>query len=164
MRCIAPRAKLEWAPMPALCYMDAEITPARSLSKRGLWIVMGITIALAAVPVGVFTFMGSPFVLPFVGIDVFGLWFAFWIMNRRVSRERVRVTADEVEVIRNHKPVWVAAPAFTRVEPGEKQIGLSSSGRRISVARDLSPDERRAFAGALDEAIRKARRERYPAA
>lgn len=148
----------------AACYMDAEITPARSLSPRGLWIVMGVTVALALVPVTVFMLMGAHLVLPFVGLDVLGLWLAFHLMNRRVQCERVRVTAEAVEVMRGARRVWTSATAFTRVEPGESAVRLASSGRRVAVARALSPGERRAFAGALDEAIRKARRERYPGA
>lgn len=147
--------------MDSGCYMDAEITPARSLSPRGLKIVMGITIALALIPVTFFLAIGAHLVLPFVGLDVFGLWLAFHIMNRRVSAERVRVTAEVVEVFRAGKAVWTSATAFTRVEPGETAIRLATSGKRVSVARDLSPPERRDFARALDDAIRKARRERY---
>lgn len=148
-------------PMSVVYYMDAEITPARSLSRRGLWVVMGITIALALIPVTVFTAQGSPFVLPFVGLDVAGLWFAFYWTNRKTDAERVRVSSDFVEVLKGKKTVWSSATAFTRVEPGESELRLAMSGRRVAVARALSPPERREFAGALDAAIRKARNERY---
>ena len=73
--------------MSPVYYLDAEITPARSLSRRGLNIVMGVTIAFALIPVTAFMAMGAHLVLPFVGLDVFGLWLAFHIMNRRVSAE-----------------------------------------------------------------------------
>src|SRR5947207_1634628 len=125
--------------------MDAEITPARSLSRRGLNVVMGITMGMALIPVTFFMMMGAKLVLPFVGADVLGLWLAFAIMNRRVSAERVRVSTDFVEVFRAGKAVWSSATAFTKVEPGETAVRLSMSGRRVAVARSLSPGERRDF-------------------
>ncbi len=147
--------------MTAGYYLDAQITPARSLSRRGLKVVMTITILLAAIPVTTFMIMGAHLVLPFVGVDVFGLWLAFHIMNRRVASERVRVSSDLVEVLREGRIVWSTATAFTRVEPGETAVRLAMSGRRMSVARSLSPGERKDFARALDDAIRRARSERY---
>ena len=147
--------------MSPVYYLDAEITPARSLSRRGLNIVMGVTITFALIPVTAFMAMGAHLVLPFVGLDVFGLWLAFHIMNRRVSAERVRVSSDVVEVLRAGKTVWSSATAFTRVEPGETAVRLAMSGRRVAVARALSPGERRDFTHALDEAIRRGRSERY---
>ena len=83
-------------------------------------------------------------------------------MNRRVDAERVRVSSDFVEVQRSGKTVWTSSTAFTRVEPGETTVRLAMSGRRMSVARSLSAGERREFAHALDDAIRRARNERYP--
>lgn len=143
-------------------YMDAEITPARSLSKRGMYVVLGITIALALIPAIYFTVLGAHLVLPFLGLDVVGLWYAFHLMRRNVRAERVRVSFEEVEVLRDEERVWTSPTAFTRVDEFETAVRLSMSGRRTSVAKALSPEERHAFANALSDAIRKARRERYP--
>jgi uncharacterized membrane protein len=143
-------------------YMDAEITPARSLSRRGMFVVLGITIGLALIPAIYFTVLGAHLVLPFLGADVLGLWYAFHLMRKKVRAERVRVSYDAVEVLRDETPVWSSPTAFTRVEEYETAVRLAVSGRRTSVATALSPDERHAFANALDDAIRKARRERYP--
>ena len=144
-------------------YLDAEIKPARSLSPGGLKVVLCITVALALIPITVFTLLGvGHFVLPFLGLDIFGLWLAFHIMNKRVGIERVRVSSETVDVFRAGKPVWTSASACTRVQPGETAVRLAVSGRRMAVAAALSPAERRDFGQALDDAIRKARRERYP--
>jgi uncharacterized membrane protein len=145
-------------------YMDAEITPARSLSKRGLYVVMGITIGLAAIPAIYFTILGAHLVLPFLGLDVLGLWYAFHVMRKNVGAERVRVSSEAVEVLRDDERIWSSPTAFTRVEEYETAVRLAVSGRRTSVAKALSPEERSAFARALDDAIRAARRERYPGA
>jgi uncharacterized membrane protein len=150
--------------MDGVYFMDAEITPARSLSRRGLVIVMGITIGLGAIPVITFVAMGAHLVLPFVGVDILGLWLAFYVMNRKVSAERVRVSSDLVEVLKDNKPVWSSPTAFTRVEPGETAVRLAIHSRRLAVAQALSPGERAEFAGALAEAIRKARGAQYPGA
>jgi len=68
MPCAAARAKLGWPAMTLAYYMDPEITPARSLSPRGLKVVMGITLALAAIPMTTFMLLGAHLVLPFVGL------------------------------------------------------------------------------------------------
>ena len=143
-------------------YMDAEITPARSLSKRGMFVVLGITAALALIPAIYFTALGAPLVLPFLGADVLGLWYAFHLMRKNVRAERVRVSSEAVEVLRDEQQVWSSPTAFTRVQEFETAVRLAVSGRRTSVAKALSPEERHAFAMALSDAIIKARRERYP--
>jgi uncharacterized membrane protein len=142
--------------------MDAEITPARSLSKRGRTVVIGITTFLALIPATVFSIMGAHLVLPFLGLDVLGLWYAFHLLGKAVRAERVRVSCEAVEVLREEREVWSSPTAFTHVEEFETAVRLTVSGRRTSVAQALSPDERHAFAQALDDAIRKARAERYP--
>lgn len=143
-------------------YLDAEITPARSLSKRGRSVVIGITIALALIPATAFSIIGAHLVLPFLGLDVLGLWYAFHLMGKPPPAERVRVSCDAVEVVRDNQEVWSSPTAFTRVDEFETAVRLAVFGRRTSVARALSPDERHAFARALDDAIREARAERYP--
>ena len=142
-------------------YMDAEITPARSLSRRGRAVVIGVTAGLALIPATVFSIQGAHLVLPFLGLDVLGLWYAFHLMGKAVRPERVRVSTEIVEVYRDDKPAWSSPTAYTTVEEFDTAVRLTVSGRRTSVAQALSPDERHAFAPALDDAIRKARAERY---
>jgi uncharacterized membrane protein len=127
-----------------------------------MMVVIGVTIGLALIPAVYFTLLGAPLVLPFLGLDVLGLWYAFHVMRRNVRAERVRVSSEAVEVLRDDRPVWSSPTAFTRVEEFETQVRLAVSGRRTSVAKALSPEERHDFATALHDAIRKARRERYP--
>ena len=108
-------------------YMDALITPARSLPRRGRYWVLAVSIGMALMPVAVFTLIGEPVVLwfivpPFLSLDIFGLWFAFHVMNRRVDAERVRVSSDFVEVFRSGKAVWSSAerplPGSSRARAG----------------------------------------------
>jgi uncharacterized membrane protein len=150
-------------------YMDAVITPNRSLSKRGLMILMGILLAYNLI-VAAFLLLIGAFPAPiFLGLDFAGVALAFHVSNRRARRaERVKVSADTVEVVRQGggEPltVWSSPTAFTRVALQEAdatrraRVELRLSGRTMSVAESLSPKERAAFASALESAIARARR------
>ncbi len=153
-------------------YMDALLTPNRSLSRRGLWLLMGVLVVYNLL-VMVFLLAIGAFPVPiFLGLDFVGLAIAFRVSNRRSTRaERVHVTADRVQV--SHRPpkgreqtVWSSPTAFTRVlveQAGEHdaRVRLRLSNRMLSIGGGLSPEERSSFAAALERAIRSARSERY---
>ncbi|OYX36387.1 MAG: hypothetical protein B7Y99_01180 [Caulobacterales bacterium 32-69-10] len=143
-------------------YMDAVITPNRSLSKRGLWVLLGV-LGVYNLVVGVFLLAIGAFPVPiFLGVDFAGVWLAFHISNRRArNAERVQVSAQTVEVLRRNQTVWSSPTAFTRVTLEDRAVALRLSGRSLDVARVLSPRERTAFAEALERAIAAAKRERY---
>lgn len=151
-------------------YMDAVITPNRSLSERGfIVLILFVTIANCA-SAAVFLAMGAMFVPIFLGLDVLAVIVAF-VASYRAARnvERVQVSARDVRVIRENPShswvVWESPTAFTRVDVETEDeravaVRLALSGRRAEVAGALSPGERKAFAGALREAIQQARMER----
>ena len=156
----------------AAVYMDALLTQNRSLSKRGLWMLLGLLAAYNLLLM-IFLLVIGAFPVPiFLGLDFAGVLIAFRVSNRRARRaERVHVTAERVQV--SHRcdrgtelMVWSSPTAFTRValeragEP-EARVRLSLSGRALSVGASLSPDERSSFAEALEGAIRSARAERH---
>lgn len=143
-------------------YMDAVITPNRSLSRQGLKVLL-LVLAVYNLVVGVFLLVIGAFPVPvFLGLDFAGIALAFHISNRRArDAERVRVSAETVEVVRRNETVWSSPTAFTRVAVADKAVALSLSGRSLDVARVLSPRERTAFAEALERAIRAAQQERY---
>ena len=96
-----------------------------------------------------------------------GVGLAFHISNRRASRaERVRVSAERIEVERHSVTVWRSPTAFTTValegagDP-RARVELRLSGRSITVGDRLSPRERAVFADALSRAIAAARAERH---
>jgi uncharacterized membrane protein len=148
-------------------YMDAVITPNRSLSRRGLAILMGVVVGYNLV-VALFMLVIGAFPVPiFLGLDVLGVGLAFHISNRRASRaERVRVSAERIEVERHSVTVWRSPTAFTTValegagDP-RARVELRLSGRSITVGDRLSPRERAVFADALSRAIAAARAERH---
>ncbi|WP_297507034.1 DUF2244 domain-containing protein [uncultured Caulobacter sp.] len=152
-------------------YMDALIQPNRSLSDRGMKVVLGVVIAFNLVIAVFLLVLGAPPVLPFLGLDVLAVWLALRASARAARRaERVHVTAEAVTVSREDergaRTIWTSPTAFTRVDveqPGEHEtrVRLMIHRRRLTVGRALSPDERMKFADALRDAIRAARNERW---
>lgn len=157
--------------MAAALYMDAVIRPNRSLSRAGMAVVLGVAVAFNLMVAVFLLVVGAPPVLPFLGLDVLALWLALRASNRALSRsERVKVTAEIITVSRENEKgaqvVWTSPTAFTRVDldqPGEHEsrVRLFMSRRRLTLARALSPEERVAFARALERAIKAARAERH---
>ncbi|HEY9233707.1 MULTISPECIES: DUF2244 domain-containing protein [Phenylobacterium] len=155
--------------MDGLVYMDAVITPNRSLSQRGFVMLVGVVTFFNCAAAAVFLAMGATLVPLFLGLDVLAVIVAFLASYAAAKRiERVRVTSREVRVVREtpkaSEVVWESPTAFTRValEVDEDQVvwgvRLAMSGRHASVAAALSPVERADFARALERAIYAARR------
>ena len=149
-------------------FMDALLTPNRSLSSRGFIVLIGIMTAINVVTAAVFVSLGAAPVPFFMGLDLVAVLVAFALSRRSGRRgERIQVSAAEVRVVREARggeveTVWVSPTAFTTVDlagegeaPGDLTLRLSD--RRLPVATMLSRPERVEFAWALHEAIRKAR-------
>ncbi len=156
--------------MGSMLYMDAVITPNRSLSQRGFVVLICIITALNCVSALVFVAMGAIWVPVFLGLDLMAVILAFAASFRAAKRvERVQVSAREVRVIQEtprwSRVIWESPTAFTRVakntlDEAVVDVRLALSGRDLPVAQALSPAERADFARALEEAIHTARRER----
>jgi len=156
--------------MSSILYMDAVITPNRSLSQHGFVVLICIVTALNCVSAAVFMAMGATLVPIFLGLDVMAIAVAFLVSFRAAKRvERVQVSARAVRVIQETprwtRVVWESPTAFTRVATetdDDVMVGLSLalSGQELPVAAALSPGERADFARALEQAIYAARRER----
>lgn len=155
--------------MDSPVYMDAVITPNRSLSQRGFVVLISIVTLFNCVAAGVFLSMGATYVPVFLGLDVIAVAAAFAASYAAAKRiERVLVTSRAVKVVREtpktSQVVWESPTAFTRValEIDEDEVvhavRLAMSGRHASIAAALSPLERADFARALERAIYDARR------
>ena len=151
-------------------YMDAVITPHRSLSERGFVVLIAVVTLANCASAGVFLAMGATLVPIFLAVDVLAVIVAFVVSYRGARQiERVHVTARDIRVTHEtpswSKVVWESPTAFTRVAvetEDDRTVGLSLSlsGRHAPVAQALSPRERGEFAKALERAIWEARRER----
>jgi len=160
--------------MPALLYMDAMITPNRSLPRVGFYWLLGVLIVFNLIMAAFFVVMGAFPVPVFLGLDVLGVFIAFRVSYARGKlAERVRVSAEEVHVAYEaqgrSRTVWRSPTAFTAValeQAGqhEARVRLRLSGRRLTVGQALSPKERGEFADALERAILTARAERHAGA
>ena len=151
-------------------YMDAVITPHRSLSERGFIVLISVVTVANCCSAAVFIYMGAILVPFFLGLDVLAVIVAFMVSFRAARRvERVTITAREVVVTHEtpswRRVVWESPTAFTRVATeteDDRMVGLrlALSGKQVAVAQALSPRERGEFAQALQQAIWEARRER----
>ena len=158
--------------MEGRLHMDAVLTPTRSLSRTGLYVVLGILGLFNLLVAILFFAIGAKPIPIFLGLDFLAVLLAFHLSYRQARRrERVQVSADEVRVVHEvgaqKRTVWRSPTAFTRVEVEAKgqpevRVTLALSRRRLVVAGQVSPQERMDFADALEAAIRSARSERYP--
>lgn len=148
-------------------YMDAVITPHRSLSRRGFIILISVLTGINSLTALLFILLHAVPVPLFIGLDVIAIIVAL-VASRRATRnvERVQVTTAEVRVVRETpkgaQTVWLSPTAFTRVALGgddvdDQDLYLRLSDRGVAVARALTRVERREFAAALERAIRRAR-------
>jgi uncharacterized membrane protein len=151
-------------------YMDAVITPNRSLSERGFVVLISVVTLANVASAAVFLAMGATLVPIFLGLDLLAVFVAFLVSFQAVKTiERVQVSAREVRVVRETPReavvIWESPTAFTRVWVEREadravELKLALSGREVPVAAALSPKERAEFAQALERAIWEARRER----
>ena len=154
--------------MDDLVFMDAEIRPNRSLSRRGFVVLITVLTVLNCASAAVFLSMGAVFVPMFLGLDLVAVVVAFLVSFAAAKQiERVRVTDRQVQVFQEtptwKKLMWESPTAFTRVtllteDDHAIDLRLALSGKEAPVARALSPAERAEFAKALEDAIYKARR------
>jgi uncharacterized membrane protein len=148
-------------------YMDAVITPHRSLSRKGFIVLIGVLTGINTLTAIIFIALRAAPVPMFLGLDVIAVAVAFIASQRAaLRRERIQVTASEVRVVlespKGEHTVWISPTAFTRVAlVGETEddadLQLRLSDRGLPVARALTRSERRDFAVALERAIRRAR-------
>lgn len=145
---------------------DAILTPHRSLSPRGFFVLMTAICAVSFVAGLGFFLMGAWPVVGFMGLDVLLVYGAFKL-NFRAARmyETVRVTRNDLVVERvsprgdaqrwRFQPAWLQI-LFDDPPAHDSQITLRSHGRRLIVGAFLTADERLDFARALAGAVAKA--------
>ncbi len=148
---------------------SAIITPHRSLSATGFFVLMLCIGGLSFASGMFFIIIGAWPVFGFLGLDVLLVYWAFRA-NFRAARayEEVTVTASELTVRKVNprggvrewtlNPVWVQLDRIVHEEFGIERLFLVSRGRRLSIASCLGPDEKASFARALATALGEAKR------
>ncbi len=130
-----------------------EMRPNRSLTSVGrrLWFlfIAGTTFLLACIAMA----FGAWMVLPYAGLEVLLLWYAFRIISRHDGDyERLRVADREfcftrcecgrVEMLCGNT-AWVRVVAFGRNgRNGRLGIGLRYQGKTVSVGQLISDEQR----------------------
>jgi len=161
----APTAPANPEPM----LFSALLTPHRSLSSVGFFVVMGLIAGIGFVGGVVFFLVGAWPVIGFLGLDVALVYWAFRANYLAAAAyEEVTVTPSELRVKQvSHRgevaewslnPVWVRLERETHEEYGLIRLFLVSRGRRLAVANFLGPAEKATFADALLAAIGEAKR------
>lgn len=156
-----------------IIYMDAVLTPNRSLSPRAFAMIMTgfgfISFCLGMA----FLSLGALPVVGFFGLDALLLYFAFrWTFRRQSETTRVRVTQQSVTLehrAANGRTKSATVPAaFARIELDEplnanSWLRIEYGHTAYVIGRFLSLRERKSLAEALRKALINARSERHPA-
>lgn len=146
----------------------AEITPHRSLGRRGFMIVIvgfGVLSLIVSVP---FYLLGAWPVLGFLGLDVLALWIAFRLSFAQARAcEQIVLTYVELMVRKisprgaaaewRFNPAWVRLESETDEDFGMTRLSLAQRQERLDLAGALSPQERADFAKAFGRALATAK-------
>lgn len=153
-------------------WFDACITPSRSLDRQGLCVAGGALLLPTAILAALLLRAGLGLPALFLGIEAaVAVGLIAW-KSRQLgqSEERVLLTDEALVVIASEDPS--TAPVIRRLEPtwvrvershhpavGCDSLSVRARGRRITLAAALGPDEREAFADALEQALARRRRD-----
>jgi len=148
---------------------SAVLTPHRSLSRGGFFVVMLALGGISFVAGMMFCIAGAWPIFGFFGLDVLLVYVAFRL-NYRAARayEEVTVTASELTVRKvsargevrewTLNPLWVRLDRRIHADFGLERLCLVSYGRHLPIATFLGADERESFAHALAAALGEAKR------
>jgi uncharacterized membrane protein len=147
----------------------ARLYPHRSLGPMGLFVLFaGLVVLTTAISIPFYR-MGATPVVGFLGLDVFLLWLAFRVNNRRARAfEELALTHIELLVRRvtwrgrqsewRFNPLWVKVAADEHAEFGMQRLSLVEGKRHVELASFLGAEEKADFAKALRAALAEARR------
>jgi len=144
---------------------QATLTPHRSLTREGFYLLMGLVIAVNLVVAGMFVALGAWPIAGFAGLDVLLVWWAFRVNFADARKlERISITEHELVLDRLSEKRQPEQQRFVRrwvrvelEEDHERElIGslLLISGRtRVAVGEFLAPEERKTLAQELKSAL-----------
>jgi uncharacterized membrane protein len=152
---------------PGSVLLDAVLRPAPPLPPRALAIVLGIVAAMNALFALYFVLHGAWPVMPFMGLDVVLLAWAFRAVSREARREEhIVLTPSRLSIARRPpagpvdetilNPYWVRV-AMDDPPSHASQLTLWNHGKGVRIGTFLPPAERASFAQRLKGALREAR-------
>jgi len=147
--------------------LDAVLKPAPPMSPRALSTILGIVIAMNAAFAIYFVSRGAWPMMPFMGIDIALLAWAFRASTRAAKREEHVVLTPSLLNITRKSPEGAVNevalnPYWVRVQLEEpagraSQLTLWSHGKSVRIGSFLPPLERLSFGERLKAALHRAR-------
>jgi uncharacterized membrane protein len=146
----------------------AELTPYRSLGRKGYRILFAITGTVCFVHAIFFMATGAWPIGLFFGLDFLLLYGAFWL-NYRAARAREEVTVSRTNLsIRKFTPagrmtehsfktLWARFFVKRHEEFGITSMAVAGEGRQTEIGAFLNPDDRESFAKAFKGALATAK-------
>ena len=146
----------------------AELTPYRSLGRKGYRILFAVTGTVCFLHAIFFMATGAWPIGLFFGLDFLLLYGAFWL-NYRSARAREEVTVSRTSLsIRKFTPagrmtehtfktLWARFFVQRHEEFGITSMAVAGEGRRTDIGSFLNPDDRESFAKALTGALATAK-------
>ncbi|TCM54346.1 putative membrane protein [Rhizobium sp. PP-F2F-G48] len=147
----------------------AELTPYRSLGRKGLHVVFFIAALMSLVHVFVFLVIGAWPVVLFFGLDFVLLFGAFWLNNRSARmREEVSISRTDVAVrkftatgrMTEHRfnPFSTRFDVARHDEIGIVSMQVRDRLRATDIGSFLNRDDRETFATAFSGALARVKR------
>jgi uncharacterized membrane protein len=136
--------------------------PNCSLSTSGKQkVVLLLAVIPCCIAIG-FSLIGAWMVLPFAGLEIFALGYAFYYVNSHDSDyESISIDGDSLkiersvgQVVRQYElnPYWVKLVRHEQPN-GTLRLGLVSQGKEIEVGRYLTTEQREKLAVQLQKRI-----------
>jgi len=157
--------------MSAPVLLETVLRPSPPMKPRALLIILGVVVLINFAFAAYFVSRGAWPVMPFLGVDIGLLAWAFRASTLAAQREeRVRLTPEELHIARiapkGARTELSLNPYWVRVEmddPAEhwSQLTLWSKGKGERIGTFLAPMERASFALRLKDALRTARDYRW---
>lgn len=146
----------------------AELTPHRSLTRRGMRIVIVLVAALAALPGIIFFVLGAWPVVGFMGLDVIAIAFALrTAMRREKRRQQLTLWSDRLELVATDIKGAVAKTQFNPqsvrlvidrdFNERTTALKLRTAKGETEIGAFLTQDDKSSLAKAFGTALRKAR-------
>lgn len=143
---------------------SALITPQRSIGAKGLKAVLIAYIAASTCAAIPFIAMGLWPVAGFFGVDILALGIAFYINTLQAkSSEEILLMPSELVLRqfshRGHLKEWHFNPLWIKLQTehdedfGLQKIEIFNRNQRITIANELSPEERQNFLNQLQIAL-----------
>jgi uncharacterized membrane protein len=166
-----PRCARSWAMDASPCFFEAVIVPHRSLSRRGLRILVAVLCGLSLTTTSIFWWLGAWPVAGFNGVEITAALLLLRHNARAVRANEVillsdtalrivRTTQNGVRTEQTVPPAWIQVLLQDR--PGRvPSLWLTTHGVQIEVGASLGEPEKRDLAAALQTALDRWRNPRF---